>query len=435
LKKMLWLLPLFFLFGICASAQTVHTYCPLDGTCNWLGVNNFNNNLNVVNAGIFNAGTYTCYLCSAVGGWTPSSILPGPITLPSELDVISAGLVIPAGSNVNAGAESIGAYAINQADTRPAVGACPPDCSGAKNNAVDVFGICKATASNSSCWGENYTVGDYPGTSGSFLIGSEIDMYPLGNGRILAGFQLTINGGTGILAGGSAGFVINNNRTDGQTLSIGYFANPTCCLVAFEAGSLAGANTGSQSIVFGRNVSSVYTADANIAEDASGNLNLTVPANAGVNVAGILSLTGTSNTIDFSATAHKTIFFVPDPVATRSINLPDSGVANTNVGLSLNLSTGTYASGTVAGCTTGSAQGNTCLTGSGATGSVVTVSLPASFLDTAYDAGCSPRGAPTNFPGTPFVVTKSVGSFTVNYIAETAASASWPNLDCWAIHH
>lgn len=107
----------------------------------------------------------------------------------------------------------------------------------------------------------------------------------------------------------------------------------------------------------------------------------------------------------------------------RQWGMPDAGGI---VNVSLNNSFAVTASKrAVSGCTTGAAAGNACA-------APITITWPGAFSNTSYAAGCTPNGLPTNFPSSPYVVTKSAGSMTVNYIAITAAAASWPSLDCWA---
>jgi hypothetical protein len=89
---------------------------------------------------------------------------------------------------------------------------------------------------------------------------------------------------------------------------------------------------------------------------------------------------------------------------------------------------GFYQTASASGCTTGSTQGNAC-------SSAMTMTWPVAFADTNYRITCTPSGAPTNYPSTPYAVTLSAGSATVNYIAVTAAAASWPTVVCEAIHN
>jgi hypothetical protein len=138
---------------------------------------------------------------------------------------------------------------------------------------------------------------------------------------------------------------------------------------------------------------------------------------------------GTSNQINFNGNTHNTVLSVGNPAASVTYSVPDAG-GNATVGLTLNAGTGVYQSlkGSANGCTTGSSAGNAC-------GTAITITWPGTFSSTSYAAGCSPVGAPTNFPSTPYVVSKSAGSMTVNYVAITAAAASWPAIDCWGIQN
>lgn len=89
---------------------------------------------------------------------------------------------------------------------------------------------------------------------------------------------------------------------------------------------------------------------------------------------------------------------------------------------------GFYQTATAAGCTTAASIGGVCA-------SPFTVTWPVAFADTNYKMSCSPNGAATNLPSTPYIVTKSAGSVTMNYFAITAAAASWPNVECTAVHN
>ena len=86
------------------------------------------------------------------------------------------------------------------------------------------------------------------------------------------------------------------------------------------------------------------------------------------------------------------------------------------------------AASSVPGCTTQASVGGVCP-------NPITVWWPNHFLDTNYTVNCTPSGAPTNLPGAPFVVSKAPASIKVNYFATTAAAASWPSIDCQAVHN
>lgn len=81
----------------------------------------------------------------------------------------------------------------------------------------------------------------------------------------------------------------------------------------------------------------------------------------------------------------------------------------------------------VAGCTTAASIGGVCA-------SPITVTWPVSFADTNYSVVCTPNGAATNLPSAPYWTAKAVGTATINYYAVTAAAASWPSIDCVAVH-
>lgn len=85
------------------------------------------------------------------------------------------------------------------------------------------------------------------------------------------------------------------------------------------------------------------------------------------------------------------------------------------------------AASAVPGCTTEGSAGGICAT-------PITVWWPNYFLDTNYTVNCTANGPPTNLPSAPYVVSKAPASVTLNYFAITAAPASWPSIDCQAVH-
>ncbi len=82
--------------------------------------------------GVFGGTNYQSYLSSNIGGFTQSSF--NTISLPNELDAISGGVVIPVGATVNYGAEGVGAYVVNKADTRFGAPPSPRGEPGAHSN-------------------------------------------------------------------------------------------------------------------------------------------------------------------------------------------------------------------------------------------------------------------------------------------------------------
>jgi hypothetical protein len=95
-------------------------------------------------------------------------------------------------------------------------------------------------------------------------------------------------------------------------------------------------------------------------------------------------------------------------------------------GAMLNKVSGVYQSKRkVAGCTTAPTLAGSCAT-------PITVAWPTPFVDTNYSVSCTPSGAPTNVPGAPHVSSKSTSGVIVNYVAITAAAASWATIDCEA---
>jgi hypothetical protein len=83
---------------------------------------------------------------------------------------------------------------------------------------------------------------------------------------------------------------------------------------------------------------------------------------------------------------------------------------------------------TSAGCTTGSSATNLCAT-------PVTITWGVPFADTSYYPVCTGIAVSSGFPSSPYVVTKSTGSMTVNYAAITSSAAAYSNVTCWAVHN
>lgn len=83
----------------------------------------------------------------------------------------------------------------------------------------------------------------------------------------------------------------------------------------------------------------------------------------------------------------------------------------------------------VAGCTTAASIGGVCAAD-------ITITWDNAFADANYQVSCTPNGAPTNVPGVPYVVsgTKLAGTVHINYMALSAAAASWASIDCTAVH-
>lgn len=79
-----------------------------------------------------------------------------------------------------------------------------------------------------------------------------------------------------------------------------------------------------------------------------------------------------------------------------------------------------------AGCTTPAVAGNACVT-------PITFTLSPAMPSANYRVLCTASGTPTNIPGAPYLQgVPTTTSFTVNYIALSAAAASYPNVSCRA---
>jgi hypothetical protein len=239
----------------------------------------------ITNAGSFTGSSRMCYLCTSINGWTQGSF--NSIFLPNVLDAVSGGVTIPVGATVGPNAEGVAGYVVNQADTRSGAPGAPTGSAGFQSNGVSLYGISQAYNNFSSAWGINTTTADNTSTNNTFLVGYEADMWVLGTPFTLYGMDVTLNGNTGTVPGGSFGYNISNSRTDGGKWTIGFDANDNCCATALSVGTAApkAPSVASQNVSWCRYDSgSVRHCDDFIAEDALGNLNVTVATNRFVNV-------------------------------------------------------------------------------------------------------------------------------------------------------
>ena len=239
----------------------------------------------ITNAGNFSGASYLCYLCTAINGWKQGSF--NSIFLPNVLDAVSGGVTIPVGANVGPNAEGVAGYAVNKADTRSGAPGAPTGTAGFQSNGVSLYGIAQAYNNFSSAWGINTTTADNTSTANTFLVGYEADMWVLGTPFTVYGMDVTLNGSTGTVPGGSFAYNISNSRADGGKWTIGFDANDNCCATALSVGpsGLLGPSVPSQNVSWCRYDSgSVRHCDDFIMEDATGNLNVTVATNQFFNV-------------------------------------------------------------------------------------------------------------------------------------------------------
>jgi hypothetical protein len=254
------------------------------------------------NPGIFSRTGYQSYLSSNINAFTPSSF--STISLPNVLDAISGGVVIPVGANVGPNAEGIAGYAVNKADTRSGAPGAPTGTAGFQSNGVSLYGISQAYNNFSSAWGINTTTADNTSTANTFLVGYEADMWVLGTPFVLYGMDVTLNGNTGTVPGGSFGYNISNSRTDGGKFTIGFDANDNCCATALSVGPSgpSGPSVASQNVSWCRYDSgSVRHCDDFIMEDATGNLDVNTATGKGVILSnGTLIGSGTAGNTDLN---------------------------------------------------------------------------------------------------------------------------------------
>lgn len=300
-------------------------------------------------------------------------------------------------------------------------------------NALGGYFQCRGLVNGSDCFGLNIAVKDTAGlTTNVILNGIELDLDP----QNPTGTYLGLVGYNGVFQPLTAGldyanwrmFDVSANTT--STIGVGYGTENAAADTAFQAGSLCSSGTcNSQPML-----AVALNASANVGvawhADQFGNFVVVPHGASGQLVTPILGITGTTQQVIFNAGASPTTTLnVPNPAGNRQINLPDLGISNNPFfGLSLNATNGAYQSiRGVSGCTTAASIGGVCAT-------AITVTWTTAFANANYSAGCSPSGAPTNLPSTPYISAKTASTATVNYYAITAAAASWATIDCWAIH-
>jgi hypothetical protein len=368
---------------------------------------------------------------AAAGAWDnssnhqPNSLTLGGFNFATYLgtvhftDALSVGMETPAGAAV-LNSNAVAGYAQSNCNSHSAT-VC---------NTVAGYFSASANANNAAVWGSNPVVGDVSGLTGDWLIGEEVDVNVHGTPTNLNGIILEL-AGDGTMPTGAVGIDVNNYANSGAPLNWG---------ASFRAG------VGSPATATANLFPGAYQIQSQIwdgAESASDIVQFYAYGGNGANPvmtyvwnhpSGTSGAThwGVQTPLDFTFygnNGHLTSF-VPTSAA-PSANAIVSVPVNTNGNLGLNgQSTGggyyVAVKGT-AGCTTGGSQGNAC-------GTAITVTWPTSFADTNYTAVCSPSGANTNYPSSPYVASKAAGSMTVNYVAMTAAAAKWATVDCVAIH-
>jgi hypothetical protein len=406
------------------------------------GVQALSGNLNMggalsdSNPGVFTNTQANMYMVSQVG-----TTGPGPFFLASQggymTDAFTGIVTAPAGST---------AHEFDGGDFACLTAAVSSPL-GANENCVGVYGAGRNQANNTAAWAANFTMGDATGYTGFLAIGNEIDVGLAATsqptrfqGVFVTGNSLAFSGGGAMASGpvmGTLNVASNSASAYGLALSgtagnwqfpVAYWSSKGSAAlgIMLDASCYTGA-CNSQGIQMGGNDgASAHT--VGLVANSTGDLVITPDTNRRTISVGGLSIGSTTNQLLFNGTGNTTTISFPNPAAPRTYTFPDPG-ANAKVGLNLQATSGAYqAVRGVAGCTTGGAAGNPCA-------SPITVTWPATFGDTSYTATCTPSGgAPTNFPGTPYLVTKSAASMTINYIAMTAAAASWPSIDCVAVH-
>jgi hypothetical protein len=150
--------------------------------------------------------------------------------------------------------------------------------------------------------------------------------------------------------------------------------------------------------------------------------NVAAVANLGTSLLPFLNLClGTAATNNFCTSVAAT-------AAAHTIAYPDPGTATTlTSGLSYNSTIGYYVTKrATGGCTTAASIGGVCA-------APITVTWGPTLPNTNYSVVCTPNGAATNLPSSPYWTAKTATTATINYFAITAAAASWPSVDCMAI--
>ena len=187
------------------------------------------------------AGSYPTYLSANIGGFVPSDF--NTIRMPlQKFDAFTSEILIPRSrANLVYGTSNYGAYCATQADSRYG----ETGHSGNHNFCNTFFGISQALVTDSAAGGMNNTIADAPGTSNTWLGGTETDFWIFGKPAKITGFQLTLNGtgtppyphspaleisqsaivgaGTNNALRWSQGLVVGDYATAGEAVAVGTF--------------------------------------------------------------------------------------------------------------------------------------------------------------------------------------------------------------------
>lgn len=314
-------------------------------------------------------------------------------------EALTAGLNVPSTSTVH-NANALGAYVL---------------CGSASSNCVASYAVANAAVNGTNIWGTNPATND-GGYSNVTQMGVESDV------------DVTVPSGTAWAYDAEADMNAAPSESDAYHIAVphggnqwthGLFVSGGATQTGVFLGQVCGSgNCQSADIQFESTVNGVPQGGS-IWTDANGNLILDTYQRTNYLLSGGGLALG-------DPSGRSLIQIMPSSSATGYTMTfpPMSGF----IGLNGQATSGYYvAKRGVAGCTTGSTQGSSCST-------AITVAWPTAFADTNYSATCSPSGVPSGFPSAPYIASKATGSITVNYIALTAASASWPTLDCIAVH-
>jgi hypothetical protein len=212
------------------------------GNKTFSGSNAFTGSASLIHRGNFApaAGSYPTYLSANIGGFVPGDF--NTIRMPlQKFDAFTSEILIPrSNANLVYGTSNYGAYCATQADSRLGTGS-----SGNHNYCNTFFGISQALVSHSAAGGMNNTIADAPGTTDTWLGGTETDFWISGHPAKITGFQLTLNGtgtppypnspaleisqsaitgaGTNNALRWSQGLVVGDYATAGEAVAVGTF--------------------------------------------------------------------------------------------------------------------------------------------------------------------------------------------------------------------
>jgi hypothetical protein len=141
--------------------QSISGRLNLTGTLNLTGPLTSTNTLNFSTPGVFTNTQSNLSVTSQVGTTTFAGT-----GLPNETDAFTGVVTLPSGATTHQG-NGVTGVCYSNAVSSPL---------GASANCVGVFGVAAANVNNSSAWGANFGASALAGTSGTLVMGNEVDL-------------------------------------------------------------------------------------------------------------------------------------------------------------------------------------------------------------------------------------------------------------------